>query len=237
MEFNDLETVQNQIDNTDKSKKPKFNNRKLIATVALAVVVVALIAVLIYFVSGIISGSEGKKLAESLKDDLGKSIAMAEKNTGRTLETTSEYSVLKNIVDYDYICESKNTVKVGGIQMPEWAVFITIDNNDKISSVVYYNFKLLKSNWKGQKTSANIDTSLITYNMTKKEAEKIVSVSPLAVTYSNDDTTTYLYKYYYADKTDSGNEKAYYLCVIYNMDDIVRVVDAKESDYVSFIFK
>lgn len=237
MEFDELETVQSQIDSTaPKEPKPKKSNKK-IGILILAAVVVVLIVALVFFIIGIIKGNEGVRASEKLRGDLGKSIAMAEKNSGVTLSTTSEFAVLKDIVDYDYLYESSTIIKVGGVRVPEWAVFVQLDNNDKIASVVYYDFGVLKKNWKGQKTDSKISGSDITYNMTKKEADKIVTVDPLATKYSNDDTCSYLYKYYYVDDTGSGNEEAYYLLVTYNMDDIIRGIDSRESDYISFIFK
>ena len=159
---------------------------------------------------------------------------MAEKNTGTIIKLDSQNIMLKDIIDYDRICESDSTVKVGGVEVPEWAVFISLDGNDKISSVTYYNFKALKKNWKGVKVSEPIDNTSIAYNMTKKEADKIISLAPLAVTYSNDDTATYLYKYYFLD--ENGNEQVYRLSVTYSLEDSVRGISTTEIDYMRFIF-
>ena len=70
--------------------------------------------------------------------------------------------------------------------------------------------------------------------MTKKEADKIISLAPLSVTYSNDDTATYLYKYYYLD--ENGNEQVYRLSVTYSLEDSVRGISTTEIDYMKFIF-
>ena len=234
MEFNELENVQNEAAVTKKSPKQKGNNKKPLLIMIGASVVVVLIILLVFFIVGLIKANEGKKLAETFRGELGKSIEMAEKNTGVTMKLASQYTTLKDIVDYDYICESESDVKVGGVKVPEWVVFINVDYNDKISSVTYYNFKSLKKNWKGVKADGPIDTASVAYNMTKKEADKIISVSPLAITYSNDDTATYLYKYYFLD--ENGNEEAYRLSVTYSLEDVVRGIYCEESDYMKFIF-
>ena len=236
MEFNELENVQNEITETSKktpSKKTTKNKKPLLIMIGASVVVI-LIVLLVFFIVGLIKANEGKKLAETFRGELGKSVEMAEKNTGVTMKLASQYTALKDIVDYDYICESESTVKVGGVKVPEWVVFVSVDYNDKISSVTYYNFKSLKKNWKGVKADSEIDTSAVAYNMTKKEADKIISVSPLAITYSNDDTSTYLYKYYFLD--ENGNEQAYRLSVTYSLEDVIRGIQCQESDYMKFIF-
>lgn len=234
MEFNELENVQNEVA-TKKTpdKKVKKNNKKPLLIMLGASAIVILIVLLVFFIVGLIKGNEGKKLADDLRNELGKSISMAEKNTGVVMKLDSQNILLKDIVDYDYICESDSEVKVGGIKVPEWAVFVSVDGNDKISSVTYYNFKSLKKNWKGVKTDA-VDTTAIAYNMTKKEADKIISVSPLAVTYSNDDTATYLYKYYYLD--ENGNEQVYRLSITYSLEDVIRGYLSEEIDYMKMIF-
>ncbi len=239
MEIHDIETAQKVVDEKvkDAAKNKKKARSKAIGTVVISFAIVILVIILAFLINGIIKGNKGKNISEDLKNDLGKSIAMAQKNTGIEFETTSEYAVLDDIVDYNYIYEADTTVKVCGIKLPQWVVFVKIDGNDKISEVVYYDFRVLGKNWKGEKTNGFINTNEVTYNMPKKEAERIITVSPLAVTYSNDDTSTYLYKYYYVDETDDNTERAYYVSVTYNMDDIIRGVSSKESDYVSFIFK
>lgn len=235
MEFNELENVQNEVA-TKKApdKKAKKNNKKPLLIMIGASLIVILIVLLVFFIVGLIKGNEGKKLADDLRGELGKSIEMAEKNTGTVIKLDSQNVMLKDIIDYDRICESDSTVKVGGVEVPEWAVFISLDGNDKISSVTYYDFKSLKKNWKGVKVSEPIDNTTIAYNMTKKEADKIISLAPLSVTYSNDDTATYLYKYYYLD--ENGNEQVYRLSVTYSLEDSVRGISTTEIDYMKFIF-
>lgn len=236
MEFNELENVQNEITETSKKTSPKktTKNKKPLLIMIGASAVVVLIVLIVFFIVGLIKANEGKKLADDLRGELGKSISMAEKNTGVIMKLTSQYTSLRDIMDYDYIYESSSDVKVGGVKVPEWVVFVSVDGNDKISSVTYYDFKSLKKNWKGIKTSEPVDNIAIAYNMTKKEADKIISVAPLAITYSNDDTATYLYKYYFLD--ENGNEQVYRLSVTYSLEDSVRGISTTEVDYMKFIF-
>ena len=204
----------------------------------LILVGVVLVAIVIGFVVVLhgISGNKGQKIAASLSENLGRSIAAAEKNSNITLASSSENAVLKQIVDYDYIIEADKSASVEGIRLPEWAVFVSKDENEKIQQVTYYNFKLLSPNWKGSKASKLININEVEYGMTVKETEKLLSIRPLAVIYSNDDVITYEYKYYFIDEKDN-NEKAYNLTVHYDVSNTVKDIFSEENDYISYLLK
>ena len=75
MEFNELENVQNEVA-TKKApdKKVKKNNKKPLLIMIGASLIVILIVLLVFFIVGLIKGNEGKKLADDLRGELGKSI-------------------------------------------------------------------------------------------------------------------------------------------------------------------
>ena len=224
------------VSNTDEIKQPKKEKSNNLIKLIPAVIIIIVVAAITLFIIKLVADGQGENTLEKFSENLGRSVAMAEKNTKLELKTTSEYSILKDINNYDYIYESEKSTKVEGINIPEWVIFISIDDNDKIKTVTYYDFKVLKKSWKGEKISEKFDTNLINFKMPLKEAKKIIPLKPLAITCSNNDETLYLYKYYFTD-TEDKNEKAYYLTVGYDMDNNVKGIDGKESDYVSFIFK
>lgn len=215
------------------SKKPK---KKLNFKIIFVGIIVVFIIVAIIIILSVFSGNKGEKIAENLSDNIGKSIAMTEKNVHIELSETSDYSILKSIVDYDYVIEADSSIKVEGINLPKWAVFVEKDSNDKTEKVTYYDFKVLEKDWKGVKSSKLIDTNTIEYGMNTKEVEKLIPIKPLAIVRTNDDTTEYIYKYYFTDEKDK-NEKAYYFKVDFDIDNNVKNITSKENDYVSFIFK
>lgn len=225
-----LATTPEKPKSENKDKKPK------IIKILTIVIPVVLIGIIIVLIASLFVTNKGELVSENISKNLGRSVAMAEKNTQLKLKTSSSYTVLKDIVNYNYIYESKKSTKIEGINVPEWVVFITVDNNDKIDKVTYYNFKVLQKNWKGQKIEKKFDESKIKYKTTLKDAKKLIPLKPLAITSSNSDETIYLYKYYYTDSIDK-NEKAYYLTVKYDMNNSVKDIDSKMSDYISFIFK
>ncbi|MEG0615629.1 MAG: hypothetical protein RR540_07725, partial [Oscillospiraceae bacterium] len=119
--------------------------------------------------------------------------------------------------------------------MPEWAVFVKNTQDDKIDSVTYYNFKVLEKNWKGQKSKSILDTNIVEYGMSLRDAKRSVPVLPLSITRTVDDKTTYLYKYYFVG--EDKNEDAYYFSIDYDGDNAVTNAKNQEIDYISFLFK
>lgn len=198
---------------------------------AAAVLVVVVIICLVIF----LAPDPGRRTAESLADKLGRTAALAEKDTGITLADGTSYPVLRQIVSYDYLVESDKIITVEGIQLPEWVVFVQMDSSDKISSVTYYDFSLLQHTWKGNHRGEDIDESKLTYGMARKEAEKIVGFSPLVTTWSNDDTILCRYKYYFLDDM-TRNEKACYLNITYDLVGNVKLTNIEENNYIPMIF-
>ncbi|MEG0615893.1 MAG: zinc ribbon domain-containing protein, partial [Oscillospiraceae bacterium] len=98
-------------------KPPKKAKRKLNLKAILLVAAVIFVVILVFVFVRIFSGNKGEKIANSLSEKLGRSVTIAEKYAGVTLSETSEFSVLKEIVKYDYIIESEKIVKVCGIRM------------------------------------------------------------------------------------------------------------------------
>ena len=218
------------------SQKKGAGKKKLIFKLVLLGIAIVLSVILCIQVLNWVSGSKGAKLASSLSENLGRSIAAAETNTGVTLAASSENELLREVVSFNHLIEAEKTVTVEGIRLPEWAVFVSVDENDKISRVTYYDFKLLSHDWKGAKTSERIPVSEIEYGMTQKEAQKILSIQPVCVVYSNDDVTAYQYKYYYMDKEDKS-ARAYNLTVHYDVSGTVTDISDRENDYISYFLK
>lgn len=202
----------------------------------IAVIAVILVAALAVFIAVKVSSGEGERIAKDLSDKIARSIAIAEKNANVTLSETSAYPILKEVEDFNYIYESDKSVKVEGIHLPEWAIFVKTDNNDRITTVTYYNYKVLENNWKGQKASQKIDSTVVEYGMTVREVQKALPLEPLSITRSNDDITRYRYKYFYVDE-ESKNELAYYLDIAFDVDNNVTDISNKENNYMPYVLK
>lgn len=219
-----------------KEKKPDSKFFKMMRLILILAVITA--AVIISIVVAVrFSASEGKRVAEKLSEKLGRSIALAEKSIDGELSSDSEYKILRQIKNYDYQLSSEKTVKVEGIHLPEWVVFVKADSEDKIAEITYYDFRQLLKSWKGEKVSANaLPEEQVDYGMTVKEMEKALSFEPLSITYTEEDTIVYRYKYYYVNEED-GNEHAYYLTVEFDLDNHIRDYKKSENEYMSSILK
>lgn len=63
----------------------------------------------------------------------------------------SAFQGVDNALNFDYIIESDDSVNVDGINYPEWAALVTVDDEERIQTVKYSNFKVLKNNANGEK--------------------------------------------------------------------------------------
>lgn len=223
-----------------KAPPRRKNSWKLYAILAGAVLVVVLIIILAL----VLNKSPGVRIADDLADKMGRTVALAEKNANIEMSQESDFSVLKTIVDYDYITASTKTVTVEGIRLPEWVVFVECSDEEnvnksdktsaKIETVSYFDFSVIQHNWKGQHTSEAVDTSKLTAGMSKREAEKQLTLTPVSTTYGSDDTVSYHYKYYFVD-ADSKDELAYSLSVKFDADGNITAVENKQRDYIALL--
>lgn len=206
-------------------------NRIRPVLIAVALVIFALICAYIYF---LVNDAPGKKLADKLSDTLGRTITMAEKNIDMVFSEQSRYAYMTSIQPYNYIIESPKEIKVCGINLPDWAVLVTTDGEDKIQKVTYCDFTCLANDWKGQKLHQQLYTSNIEYGMEVKQVEKLLGFKPFYIVRTVDDVTTYCYKYFYVDP-ETGNDRAFYYWVDFNLDNQVSGIKTTEIDFVDFI--
>ncbi len=223
-------------DNTPKGVNKQQTVQMLKAVGIIAAIVLLIVGVVIIF-TVLIFGSKGKKSADALANQLGRSIERAEADTGFELEGASMYdSVLKKVVPYNFILESDKKVKVDGMVLPSWVVFIVTNSENKIQEVIFYDFSIQQTNWKGEKRGEKFDEGKLTYGDKIKTVSNQLGISPLMIRYSNNDTTQYIYKYYYVDK-ESKNEIAYSMTINYDLEGAMENYNVTEVDYISYMFK
>lgn len=225
-----------------KNKESKNNetgsdNKKKIKIIGIAVLaVIVIIAAIIIAVNiyASIKANEGRKLIEKLP--LGRDVEIIEAETEMNFDDTSAYGAVGHIADFEYICESEESVVVGGITVPSWAVVLKKAPNGAISKATLLNFNEIEHNWMGEKTALAIDLSVIQFGTTIKKAERILGLDPYTIIKnSGDNTSVYVYRYHYVDdETENTIVKNLYITV----DDTEgEVVDAKDSqvDYMKLI--
>lgn len=207
---NPLET--STLGKTEKLRS-KFGMKHL--KILLAIIAVALVVLLIItFIVSIASG-KGKKLARNTAEYIGTTVAVAETKMDMHFSDKSAYSGLNRALEFNYVEESEDSVKVDGVTYPEWAVLITTDKKQKIQSVKYCDFKLLKKNIKGVECDKLINLDRFDKGVSFDKVEDAIDIDPYSITYSLD-LVTYRYRYWY--DSDTGDEQQVILDVSFDGD-------------------
>ena len=180
--------------------KSKNKKAMIIGVCIIAIIVIVLIAVLIIE----FSKSESEQKAQILSKTIGHSTDEVLKLSDLNLSDKSTYSGVSDYIKFSYICESSDTVKADGVVMPKWLITVMADN-DKVSSVVHYDFTVMEESYKGIETDGEINE---------------IDIDPYTVEYKGDDTEVYTYKYYFLDTAE--NEQARAL-----------TVEVKDGEYIS----
>jgi hypothetical protein len=209
--------------------RAKIINRAKLVLGILAVIAVVVAAVLIF---DSLKKSEGERIFENVP--LGRTVDIADKDTGVKFDIYSAYPVLTNISSYSYVSESERSVSVEGIKLPEWAVLLTKNTQNNISKVTYYEFASLKSSWKGNTLSEKINTDVIEYGQTIADVEKEIGLKPYVMISMLDNNTTECV-FRYNTQNEAGDNVVYNLSVfIDDADDTVKYFSMIEKDYIGF---
>ena len=216
---------------TADDKKKKL---KLVGIITLAVIVIIIAIIVAVNVAASIKANEGRKLLE--KVPLGRDIEIIEADTETDFEDTSAYGAVEHIADFDYICESENSIDVGGINVPEWAIVLKKAPNNAIYEAALLNFNAIEHNWMGEKTALAIDLAVVEFGTSIKKAERTLGLKPYTIIKkSSDNTSVYVYRYHYVDdETENTVVKNLFVTV----DDTEgEVVDASDAtvDYMKLI--
>lgn len=235
--FDDLETKKSKPD-SGKKKKNSENKRKLVLIIAGAIAAAVIIVIIIVCIVASVKAARGRNLFD--KVPLGRNAAMMETVTGEIFISGegSLYGALNYIADYDHICESEKSVKVDGINLPEWAVLLKEDRSGNINKATLYNFSVLKRSWMGEKTAGKIESSVVEYGMKIKSAERALGLKPYTIIKENEgNTSTYAFRYHYTDSESGNNCVMNFYVVVDDSDGKVRYVYDEKLDYLNLILK
>lgn len=211
----------------EKVKKRKKFKAILIAVAVIVVVITAVILVLMNM------PSEGEKVLKNVP--IGRDLAYAEAKTNCDFVAVSKYESIKSLGDFDNVCEGDLSIKIEGVSFPEWAITVSLANDDTINRVTYYDFSQLQRNWKGHHSSKEIDQSIIEYGMKRKAVDRALGFTPYTIIKGIDNTVTNVYRYYYSDEM-TGNDVVCNFYVVFNdVDESVKNVYVNELDYIDFM--
>lgn len=207
-----------------KQKKPKQPKEKkqidkagLISKLKIVGVVAGFVAVIVLIITLIVTAlsGEGIKTAEELSEYIGESMFDALNESNIKVADESKYTAVNNAMKFDYLIESEDSVKVDGVNFPEWVVTICLNEDEEIVTVTHTDFTVCKKNHKGQEADSEINLDNVKKNLKYKKVLDEIDLDPYSVTYENA-FVTYTYKYYYEDEAE--NEQAVRLTVTYNKD-------------------
>lgn len=225
----------------DKKIKPHKPNLKIknLRRIKIIIAVLAAIALLIVicFVCFGISSNKGLRKSEKISKKIGQPMEKAASYADIDFSKSSDFQYLNSAIDYNGVYESDKKIKIYGINMPQWAIFCTEDMFGNLSSVSYYDFRLLEDNINGTRKKNKIDLSSVTSGMSKKDVDSILDMDPYKTVVS-DDTISREYKYYYKDK-QSESIKSYNLTILYSSSNntVNAPVMEEESSLISYILE
>lgn len=193
--------------------KNKVTGKKLKLILIAAAVIVLIVVVVVIVVS--LSKGKGEKLAQRTSDFIGADFDTAEKKLDGKFKKDSAYKGLTNVIDYSRVAESDKSVKVDGVTYPEWSVTVTLDEQERILTVKYTNFDLIKSDIKGYKKDHTVNLDKFQKGVSLKNVETELDMDYYSVTYTKD-SVSYGYRYWY--ENDSGDVQPVVLSVNFDTD-------------------
>ncbi len=214
----------------------KIKNIKRVKIFIALLAVIALIIAICFICFGI-SSNKGLRKTEKLSKKIGQPMEKATSYADIDLSKSSDFQYLNSAIDYNGVFESDKKIKIYGINMPQWAIFCTEDMFGNLSSVSYYDFRLLKENINGIHKKNKIDLSSVTSGMSKKDVDSIIDMDPYKTNVS-DGTISRNYKYYYRDK-QSDSIKSYNITILFSSSDekVNAPVIEEETSLISYILE
>ena len=183
----------------------------VLAAVVLLLIVLLVINLVIHFASG-----KGKKNAENLSEYLGTNVGTAEDKLGIHLKDNSSYAIINKSDTFDYILESEDSVSIDDIKFPEWTVTVLKTTSEKIDTVIYTNYRQLKSDSRGEKLERRPDLDAYGRNTKIGTVLDAVGCEPFRISYALD-FTKYEYRYYY--ELDNGDMQSVALVISADLED------------------
>lgn len=217
-----------QTSGEQQSKKKGIKVKIVLAVILVIAVLAAVLWGISYF-----GTSEGEKVLKNVP--IGRDIAYAETKTGKDFTTVSKYDSMKELSSFGSICEADNGIKVEGTHVPEWAVTVSLAADNTIDRVTYYDFSQLQKTWKGHHESAEISVDAVEYGMSEKEVERKLGFKPYTIIKGIDNTSTYVYRYYYSDEMNGNDVVVNYFVVFNDIDGSVKNVYASKLSYNAFM--
>lgn len=214
---------------TEEEKEAFRKKAKLCCTLAV-------IAVIIIVIVKLVSAAGAAKGYNAFqKIPLGRTVDYAESETKLEFNDHSTNHMINKMSDFDYIVVCDKTVKVSGVELPKWAIMVTVGEDDIIVQAEYYDFTQLKLNWKGRKTDEKLDQDDLEYGIKIKEINKNLGMKPYYIKRSVTNDSVYCYRYYYTNSSTGADEVYNYYVEFSDVENTVRNIHFSEINYGAVI--
>ncbi len=175
--------------------------------------------------------NDGARYAKKLSERIGSQLKIAEKSADVTLKSESDYPTLKNLFSsYQAIAESKKSCRIEGVKLPQWAIFCNTDADD-LTTVTYYNYKVLEKNIFGTERKSYIDPQLVSLGTSVADTEAKLELEPYRIQYLQGKNELREYRYCYEDK-DSGDIVAYVITGIWDESGALTAIPDTRKNYI-----
>lgn len=199
--------------------------------IACGVAAAALIIFIVVFVTA--RKNDGARYAEKLSEQLGVSLYSAGTEAGMDMNAQPVCTYLADAEEsFDAVCESQKMTEVGGVTVPQWAIFCFADKDGKLDQINYYDYTLLKKHITGVKTDGYILLTDIVNGMHREKALEIVGIDPYCISYFASGTRQYKFRYCYKDDT-TKDMVAYTITLLFDVNDNVAAVIDEQDNFVA----
>lgn len=220
-----------------KEKRPLTQEEREKRTAKLKAVLAGIgavaVVVLVVVISQMVGANKGLSAAQSIP--LGRNVPYASSETGLDFTPQSSSGLINNMCDFDYIYVSEDTVKVSGSEQPQWAIMLTVDGEDMITAVEYYDFSQLSSNWKGRIMPEMLTQDSLEYGMSIRNVSKTLGLKPYYVRRSVSNDSVYCYRYFCSDHEQGYDRVFNYYVEFSDIELAVRSVHYSEVNYANVI--
>ena len=212
-----------------RKKGSRGSRIKRILIILALIAVLALALFLFIFISRL--RNDGARYAKKLSERIGTPLSSAEKAADIDLSSESAYPTLKNLFSsYQAIAESKKSCRIEGVKLPQWAIFCNT-NADELTTVTYYNYKVLEKNIFGTERKSYIDPKLVSLGATVEMTEEKLDLEPYRIQYLQGKNVLREYRYCYEDK-DSGDVVAYVITGIWDENGALTAIPDTRKNYI-----
>ncbi len=206
---------------------------KKIKGAGICLLIIAVIIVIVWL-SAFLGANKGYSAAQSIP--LGRNVEFASSETELVFTDKCANGMINSMSGFDYVCISDDTVKISGAEQPQWAIMLTVDYEDYITDVEYYDFKQIKNNWKGRKMAEILDQESLEFGMSIRNVNKTLGLKPYYVKRSSSNDSVYCYRYYFTD-AEAGYDRVFnYYVEFSDVEMTVRKVHYTEINYAETLF-